>query len=67
MRIVYVKEPWKGHGIYGRPLGQAILLNGMSWTPVVWDGDEDPNWCRTRALAICDKCTRICEGSFKKN
>ena len=37
---VFVRAGWGGAGAQGLCLGQSVMLNGQSWTPVLWEGDE---------------------------
>jgi len=54
-REVRVKSGWEGAGRQGLCIGDSVILNGVSWTPVLWaggDGDADDNidYHKTRAL-----------------
>ena len=50
-----MKSGWEGAGRQGLCIGDSVILNGVSWTPVLWaggDGDADDNidYHKTRAL-----------------
>ena len=47
-----IARQFVGAGTKGVVLGKAIECNGMSWTPVLWDGEEDPDWFKTYGLLI---------------
>lgn len=48
---VRVKEGWLYAGKEGDLLGENVFCE-QSWTPVKWDNEEDPEFCKTAALEI---------------
>ena len=44
-----IKDGWEGAGTIGKVLGTNILL-GQSWTPVLFDKEEDPELFKTAGL-----------------
>ena len=49
---VIIKEGWEDAGKIGEVIGEVQYLTaaGQEWTPVLWDGDEDPSWCKSAGL-----------------
>ena len=50
---VRIKPGWDKAGKVGKTLGPAIYAGqgmGQSWTPVLWDDEEDPDWHKTAGL-----------------
>ncbi len=45
-----IKEGWDEEGLEGTVLGPDIKIDGMSWTPVLWSNEEDPDFFKTRGL-----------------
>ena len=43
------RADWGDGGRLGVQIGPSILV-GQSWTPVLWDGDEDPDFYKTAGL-----------------
>lgn len=48
--IVEIKKGWDREYRTGKTLGKSKIVNGMEWTPVLWDDEEDPDWHKTRGL-----------------
>ena len=46
-----VRAGWDGEGKQGKVLGKNIFVE-QYWTPVLWDNEEDPDFCKTDALEI---------------
>jgi len=46
---VKVKSGWLYAGKEGDTLGPNVTC-GQTWTPVLFDGDEDPEFCKADAL-----------------
>lgn len=51
---VRIRGGWMDAGRKGRTIGPAKVVNGTSWTPLVWDGEEDPDFFKTAGLTGCD-------------
>lgn len=49
MNRVRIKAAWAGGLREGTQIGVPVFI-GQSWTPVLWDGDEDPDWHKTAGL-----------------
>ncbi len=54
MRQCKIRDGWMDSGktgvvLYDMP---AKDHNGMNWTAVLWDDDEDPDFCKTSGLLI---------------
>ena len=47
---VQVKHGYQNAGQQGERLGADVVVQGMSWTPVLWDEEEDPSWFKTKGL-----------------
>lgn len=47
-----IKEGWLEAGRKLTVLGEPIIVNGMSWTPVLFDDEEDPDFHKTAAIKI---------------
>jgi hypothetical protein len=52
-RRVQIREKWYEAGKTGRQLGPSVSILGTSWTPVLWDYDEDPDWHKASGLTEC--------------
>ena len=52
---VRIKNGWDQAGRIGHVIGKLITTeDGMSWTPVLWEGEEDPDWSKSSALEEFD-------------
>lgn len=49
-KIIQIKEGWMCAGRIGKALGDAVLVYGIMWVPVLWDEDEDPEWHKLAGL-----------------
>jgi hypothetical protein len=49
-KIIKIKDGWEDAGRHGEQLGDPIEVNGMSWTPVLFQDEEDPDFFKTAAL-----------------
>ena len=49
-----IKAGWGSEGRLGTCMGPDLEVNktSVSWTPVLWDEEEDPDWFKTRGLEI---------------
>lgn len=47
-----VKKGWYDAGKIFFILGDSVRVNVMDWTPIVYDGEEDPDWIKTSAVEI---------------
>ena len=47
---VRIRPGWHDEGKSGTRAGYEIFVGTMGWTPVVWDDEEDPGWCKTHGL-----------------
>lgn len=45
-----VKEGWHDAGKICEVIGLPIHVNGMSWMPIVWEDEEDPDWFKSSGL-----------------
>lgn len=45
-----IKEGWEGASKEGKVLGEQIVVNGIMWAPILWDGEEDPDWQKSVSL-----------------
>lgn len=52
MKQFIIKDGWGSAGRQGKILGTPFNVNGMEWTPILWDGDEDPDWYKADGLEI---------------
>ena len=57
--LVEIRDDWQDKGKRGKVLGAAIVLGGMSWTPILWNADEDPDWHKTEGLQEVSKIKGI--------
>jgi len=58
---VVIKEGWEGAGRVGYTVGPLeVKVCGQKWTPVLWNGEEDPDWHKTAGLRLvpCGKEAR---------
>lgn len=46
---VRIREGWHGAGQEGLRLGPDVFTQ-QEWTPVLWDGEEDPDWHKASGL-----------------
>lgn len=46
---VKIKDGWHDAGKEGFIIGEEALI-GQYWTPVLWDGDDDPDWHKSAGL-----------------
>jgi len=46
---VKIKAGWGDAGQEGRRLGPDVFVE-QEWTPVLWDGQEDPDWHKASGL-----------------
>jgi hypothetical protein len=51
---VRIKDGWHDSGRRGVALGNNIFCEQW-WTPILWDGEEDPDFCKTDGLEK-EKC-----------
>jgi hypothetical protein len=51
-RMTEVKPGWEGAGKVAEILGESVIVNGMSWTPVLFDGEEDPEFFKSIGLFL---------------
>lgn len=49
-RRVRTKPGTYEHPLEGVRIGGDVEIEGMSWTPVLWDDEEDPDWHKTACL-----------------
>lgn len=49
-RRIQIKEAWGDAGQQGLRIGKDYMVNGMTWTPVLWDGEEDPDFIKSHAI-----------------
>lgn len=48
---VKIREGWEGAGKEGVMIGENIFVcHGMEWAPVLWDGEEDPDFHKVAGL-----------------
>lgn len=52
-RRVRVKKGWHDAGKCGTVLGDSIYVKQF-WSPVLWDEDEDPTFCKETCLEFID-------------
>jgi len=48
---VRIKAGWLDEGLLGTVIGAQVLL-GQWWCPVLWDGEEDPDWNKSAGLEL---------------
>lgn len=48
---VRIKVGWWGEGLTGRVLGRDVFVE-QYWTPILWDGDEDPSFFKTAGIEV---------------
>lgn len=50
--FLIVRPDWCEGGRQGTCLGPDVKINANSvlWTPILWAGEEDPDWYKTRGL-----------------
>lgn len=46
---IRIKDGWEDAGRLGQTVGNDII-QGNKWTPIVWDGEDDPEFHKTRGL-----------------
>ena len=51
---VVVRPGWVDAGRRGRSLGEHITVNGMQWTPVLWDDADEPAFAKSITLEHLD-------------
>lgn len=51
---VAVRFGWEDAGKQGTALGPPVFA-GQAWTPVLWDGDEDPDFHKTAGLLVLEE------------
>ena len=49
IKIVQIKQGWEDAGRIGKQLGEPIFVQQL-WTPVLFDGEDDPSFFKTAAL-----------------
>lgn len=49
---VMIKTGVEGAGRKGWLVGSILEINGMRWAPVLWDGEEDPDWFKAGCLKV---------------
>lgn len=42
----------EGAGRRGWLVGSILEINGMRWAPVLWDGEEDPDFFKAHCLKV---------------
>lgn len=47
---LFIRKDWANEGRSGKRLGPDVEVGGQSWTPIFWDGEEDPDWHKTAGL-----------------
>lgn len=47
-----IKSGWFNAGQQFEILGDSINVNGMQWTPVLYNGEEDPDFLKTDAIHL---------------
>jgi len=52
---VQVCDGWYEEGKEGAVIGPSTDINGMRWTPVLWDGEEDPTWFKQYGLNFAEE------------
>lgn len=53
---VRVRRGWDAEGCSGTAIGIPVRL-GQGWTPVIMDGEEDPEFYKTAALEVYTAAT----------
>jgi hypothetical protein len=48
---VRIRAGWLDEGLLGTVIGAQVLL-GQWWCPVLWDGEEDPDWNKSAGLEL---------------
>lgn len=45
-QMVRIKTGWENSGKLGVALGEPVTIyrNSQEWLPVIWQGEEDPDW-----------------------
>lgn len=60
-RRCIIREGWAFAGREGTIIGESVFVE-QSWTPVLWDDEEDPEFFKTGALQIIEeRCLQGCE------
>jgi hypothetical protein len=49
-----IDDGWFNAGQEFEILGEPIHVNGQDWTPIVYDGEEDPDFIKTAAVKIIE-------------
>lgn len=49
---VHIRPGWYEAGKLGTRLGPDIHVGGQSWTPVLWDSEDDPTFHKTAGLVF---------------
>lgn len=48
---VRIRAGWLDEGLLGTVIGAQVLL-GQWWCPVLWDGEDDPDWNKSAGLEL---------------
>ena len=63
--FVKIRDGWQWAGRVGLVLASPIctrqypLSGGQSWTPVLWEDEEDPDFFKTAGLESCTPKKRV--------
>jgi hypothetical protein len=49
---VQIRPGWDKAGRRGVTIGKSVVVGGTFWTPVTWDGEDDPDWFKTAGLEV---------------
>lgn len=47
---IRMKAGFEDAGRLGQSLGEHITVNGMQWTPVLWDGEDEPDFVKSKGI-----------------
>ena len=59
---VAISEGWGDAGKTGVRLGPDVMV-GQAWTPVLWDGEDEPDWHKAAGLTVGDLARRCDEAA----
>jgi hypothetical protein len=47
---IRVKDGYDQGKRQGILLGEVVTIYGIGWAPILWDGDDDPDWFKANGL-----------------
>jgi len=53
-QTVIMRDGWEDEGKIGTVLGEVFFAQ-QHWTPILWDGEEDPSFHKTAGLKVFER------------